>query len=749
MKLPGIFTYFRPIGYRHSFCAYFFSFVLLFSPYLLQGKSFVRYLPTVELGISGPHGEEIGNRKFSDYLNQYVGEIKQHLEGERSSWLATWTNLNELGRPLRHDNGFSPAYFPAWVLQKVIHDPFRFITILSLGTCFIAGIFGLLLMREMQFTPLTGFVVAWSMATSPLFLYWLTVPNKTAVWCWAAGILFCVVRLTKGRDLAVWVVLSFSTYSVLMTGYPQLVLLNAYVIGGYFFYRVYLLWKGSGVGSALKFCVCCLSAVLLGAACALPVYVDMFHTALESARFTAAPSFFTGILPDFNIRFLALSTFPEVFGKLVSPSYPWPYNGVSMSPMLLIPVVVAFLSGFRRYWGWGLAVLGCLVLTLVHPVHLLAVKCLGFNLSRCLPLAASVLPLSIMAAYGTDAIIKQNHPRLRLCAAKAAAFATAMLLLALGYAFWEGVQPQWDMFVLSATVIYLLVVWTRTGKAAFVVIVLAIVAVGFSRQMMFKLNSDQVMLTSPLVDAIRENLPTGSRYAVAGDNIAELPPNFNAVIGLASIHSYNSLSSRIYQSFIKNLGGETIIYGRVNYAVSPDFGGAAFWMSDIGLLLSSRPLEGNGIYFVGHVGSVHLYRVKPSMGAYLRVPIPENEPAGDLHIEDPRHLPSLEVRKTVDHGDLLEFEVSGDSASALILSQKYHRDWRAFAQVGAIWKEVPSVPVNDFFQGVRLPGDATRVRLHFEPFARYSWLGHVFFSVLGVLILISTLWKWIQRPHHS
>ena len=103
----------------------------------------------------------------------------------------------------------------------------------------------------------------------------------------------------------------------------------------------------------------------------------------------------------------------------------------------------------------------------------------------------------------------------------------------------------------------------------------------------------------------------------------------------------------------------------------------------------------------------------------------------------------------MDQGDLLEFEVSGDCASALILSQKFHRDWRAFALVGAIWKEAPSVPVNDFFQGVRVPGDATRVRLHFGPSARYSWLGHVFFSVLGVLILISIFKKWIQRPHQS
>jgi hypothetical protein len=349
-----------------------------------------------------------------------------------------------------------------------------------------------------------------------------------------------------------------------------------------------------------------------------------------------------------------------------------------------------------------------------------------------------------MAAYGADAIIKQDHPRLQLCAARAAAFAFAMLLLSLGYAFWKSIQPQWDMFVLSAAVIFLLVVWTRTRKVVFLVIAMALVAGGFSRQMLLMQDGDRVMLTSPLVDAIGKNLPTGSRYAVAGDSIAELRPNFNAVIGLPSIHSYNSLSSRKYHTLIEDLGGETITYGRLNVAVSPDFGQPEFWMSNIGLLLSSHPLDGNDVYLVEQVGNVYLYSVKSRMGCCLRVPIPEDEPAGDLHMGDPRRLPSLEVHKTVDRGDLLEFEVSGDCASALIVSQKFHGDWRASALVGTIWEEVPAVEVNDLFQGVRVPRDATRVRLHFEPFVRYSWLGHVFFGALGVLILISTLGKRIK-----
>jgi hypothetical protein len=63
--------------------------------------------------------------------------------------------------------------------------------------------------------------------------YWLTFPMFPAVWCWAAAALWSVTRLAKCPDILGWGVLIFSSYSLLMTAYPQPVVFHAYLLGGY------------------------------------------------------------------------------------------------------------------------------------------------------------------------------------------------------------------------------------------------------------------------------------------------------------------------------------------------------------------------------------------------------------------------------------------------------------------------------------------------------------------------------------
>jgi hypothetical protein len=55
-----------------------------------------------------------------------------------------------------------------------------------------------------------------------------------------------------------------------------------------------------------------------------------------------------------------------------------------------------------------------------------------------------------------------------------------------------------------------------------------------------------------------------------------LPPNLNAELGLASVHSYNSLSSKRYHELLGTLGGEAQTYGRWNVSIDPDYSSGNF-----------------------------------------------------------------------------------------------------------------------------------------------------------------------------
>ena len=95
--------------------------------------------------------------------------------------------------------------------------------------------------------------------------------------------------------------------------------------------------------------------------------------------------------------------------------------------------------------------------------------------------------------------------------------------------------------------------------------------------------------TSLLTEKIKAYLPNGSRYAVSDPGIGGmLPPNINASLGIKSIHTYNSLSSKRYHKAIKDLGGSTKTYGRHNASIYPNYTTTELWMSNIGIILSKN-----------------------------------------------------------------------------------------------------------------------------------------------------------------
>lgn len=744
-------------SFRTVLLAYVVLFLALTFPYWLQGEVVAPDRNAAAVAAPGPSGAvHFERKKFGDYAQAYIPEINGLLNDKRSGWLALWTAHNELGRPLDQTSGFSGAYPPSWLITKVTDSPQRFITCLTLGTCFLAGVFVLMLCLELRLSPLAGLLAAGSLVASPEFMYWLTFPMFLAAWCWSAGALYGVTRLVRKRDPLGWSVLAFSAYSLLMTAYQQDVVIHAYILTGYAAYLSYRHWQSNGWESTARYLVVVASAVLVGGMLALPVYLDLAQTASESARVAPDLSFFTSVLPKLDspiavVRFLALITFPEILGNPISPSYPFSYDGLSLTPLVIFLALSGMLLCLRKTWGWWVAIVVLCALDFIHPIYEFGVNYLGFNLSSSDPMGSIMLPLTIITAYGADALIQRSRVNQYSRAVMIAAAVTAIgLLLAVGFGLTQGVVIRWGVVAMTLVVVGLLAAQFDRTRPGLLIAALLAVGAYLSFPLMLRQEPSQIVTTSRLVANVRDNLPPDSRYAVASPGLPVLPPNLNATMGLPSIHSYNSLSSRRYHTLIKALGGEVQPYGRRNASISPDYGSAMFWMSNISLVLSPTKLQHANLDYLGRTGEVYLHRVISRMGCCLQVGPPANRVSPDgVQIGDPRRLVAHQPAKTVDQGDLLEFDMQGGQASLLILSQKFHRDWHAQALTSAGWTQAKSVPVNGVFQGVLLPEGTQKLQLEFKPFVRFAWIAHVFWLLVLMVCSFQRLRARIRSPFAS
>lgn len=745
----------KNFSYRTALFLYILLFCLLTFSYWSNGEVVAPHRQFSELAATDNTGAtQLENRKFSDFTNGYIPEISAHLKGARSGWLTLWTDKNELGRPAYQISGFSPAYFPSWVIAQFTDSPWRFVTVLSLLTCFFAGAFVILFCREIGLRPLAGLIAGISLAASPLFMYWLSFPMFPAVWCWSAGALWGVTRVARKPDLIGWSVLAFSAYSLLMTAYPQPVVFHAYILGGYGLYLAYRKQRlaSHAAGQFLAFSA---TALIAGIALALPVYIDLANLSAESARVAPDPSFFTVVLPKFGsftdaVRFFVLGTVPELFGNPVGAGFPFSYDGLSVTPVVVFFAVIGLLVTIRKTWGWWLAIAVLCLLAFVHPFYVLGVKHLGFNLSRSTPLGSIMLPLTIIVAYGADALVKRSKPgELSRVVWLATASVLAVIVVGLGFGLAQAIPIRWGMVLVMLTLVGLLAAQHQKTRPVLLIATLVMVLATISYPLMLRQDPAQIATTSLLVEKVRANLPAGSRYAAAAPGLSVLQPNLNAGLGLASVHSYNSLSSRRYHTLIKSLGGEMQTYGRWNGAISPDYNSAMFWMSNISLMLSPMKLTHENLAYLGEKSGVHLQKVISRMGDSLQVIYPQTSPVVDgLHIEDPRLLPRHIPTKLLDQGDLLEFEVTPGAPSVLFLSQKFHRDWKAQAFDQSGWVPAKTTVINGVFQGVLLPQNAQRVRLEFKPYARYAWVAHVFWLILLALIGFMAgkkKWNWVSK----
>ena len=306
---------------------------------------------------------------------------------------------------------------------------------------------------------------------------------------------------------------------------------------------------------------------------------------------------------------------------------------------------------------------------------------------------------------------------------------------------------RWGSVFVSLILIGLFFTQYKTTNQVVLIVALIITVTNNSFPLMLRQDPCSISTTSPLVEKVRSNLPKESRFAVVSPKMSVLQPNFNSGIGLASIHTKNSLSPKHYHKLINNLGGEMKTYGRLNVSISPDYNNPMFWMCDISLLLSKTKLIHENLEYLGEESGVHLSKTISRMGNSIQVLLSNDVELKDdsMKITDPRMLLTQTPSKVVDFGDVLEYKLSPSKPSVFILSQMFHRDWKASVyQNGGETIPARTVDINGVFQGVLIPDNIDRVRLEFKPFIRYMWVSHVFWLLLFAFL---TTGFFLRKKH--
>ena len=132
----------------------------------------------------------------------------------------------------------------------------------------------------------------------------------------------------------------------------------------------------------------------------------------------------------------------------------------------------------------------------------------------------------------------------------------------------------------------------------------------YGRALILSRPPQTIRTSSKLIDAIKAHAPNGQRFAIADGAMVALPPNQEALFGLNSVNSYDSLSSRRYQELVGHWSAAgTRTYGRHFRLVDIEraLADESFPFSNVRLILSSRPLATDQLALAAEVNGIKLY----------------------------------------------------------------------------------------------------------------------------------------------
>jgi hypothetical protein len=528
---------------------------VVFAVHLFRQKSvFAPHPNELELGLPLATEASPTNRKFSDFSSGFIPEMALQLRGHRRGWLSLWNPHVELGRPAIQMAGLGRAYVITNLISLFTDDPFVLYTAYTLLVMLLTTVFGFLFLHSLGLHPVACLCAAAGLAFGTLFAYWATFVMFLSTLCWTLALLWHVTRFLERRSAGHAVGIAFATHSLILTGYPQYVVYQIYLLAGYTLAR--LRRVGPGWAARLGTPSRLAGAVLAGVLTVLPVLADVALSARGSTRLAAPDAFFEVVLPAMRSPRdlgLYLGQIFDAFwyGNVSRTDYPFAFNAATLTPFyfgLFLPRsraangggcgrgTCSWRSAFWRRCAPGIPGHGAP--PWLPPLAGRAARRRGH--SRVRP-----------GGHGLDHVLRTGA-RQRYGAALLVAAPT---LLAAGAAA-SHADRLVPLLVALGLLITLGTVWlTLSGNPAIAVGLTAISVGAYGFGVMLVRPLAEIHTTSPLVERLREATRPDIRYAVFGDDCGRflLPPNQEGLLGLRSIHTYNSLSSPRFQRLAQEL----------------------------------------------------------------------------------------------------------------------------------------------------------------------------------------------------
>jgi hypothetical protein len=669
--------------------------------------------PTVDAGRPS-------SRKHSDASSQFVPELHHQLTGDRSGWISVWNPHVELGRPTAHMSAISPAFWPTRLLSWLSGDAFRVYTWLSMLAIASTCLFAMLLLRAEGLAAPAALAGALTIGLGVFASYWATFALFVFGLAWTLAWLWLNRLWLARRDPLALLGVVVAVQALLLSAYPQQIVWH---VGFVVLYTLHAASAGEGgLRARLPALAWIAIAAVLGVLAAAPVYVDLALDAARSARLDAPVEFFQQVLPRVDGLADALAQMSQLYdaslyGDAFDPRRTPAFDGLSLTPLVVFGIAAACAERYwRRDWPLELFVGVALVATYSSAAYGLGVESGVLGLSRFVPLAGALVPIAILAARGFDALLRDPSPRPRLAVGFLAG--TALLLCAseaFGSAPLIGSGVVAAASFAAAAAIFAL----RPSGRLLVAIALASVFV-YARPLLLVRPIDEIRTDSALVQALHRATSDGSRFAWVDRFV--IPSNQETLLGLRSVHTYNSLSSRAYQRWTRRVSARGAISQGRSFQVidgTARLSPRELRQADVGVLVAPVRLDAALARPVARSGPLWIHRsvVPPVEGGQAETWSRALE--GGAVLSDEEFDSAREVEFLEASDDHVRIRVASSDATTLVwVGWQFHPRW--IARGGG--RHLETLIVDDLFQGVLVPAGVEEVELRFEPWVRWAWV---------------------------